>query len=61
MAGRRAVIIAARGARELGPAGRLVKDRANDEVEGPAKGRADAVGSVQGFSLKHSSASWTYP
>lgn len=61
MAGRRAVSIAARGARELGPAGRLVKDRANDEVEGPAKGRADAAESVQGLFIKLSSQSWAYP
>lgn len=33
--------MAARGALELGPAGREVNDRVNEEVEGPAKGRAD--------------------
>jgi hypothetical protein len=33
--------MAARGALELGPAGREVNDRVNEEVEGPARGRAD--------------------
>lgn len=41
MEGSWAVSMAAREVRDDRPAGRVVNDRANDEVEGPARGRID--------------------